>query len=105
MIDKNTFKVLGDGYAKDSKHVYYLDTILNNANLQSFKVVGKKKVGDLLGNFALDRNFIYYEGRVISGVKVGICSSIGIEKCLPENWFSLLDNSEDAVTNFPINSH
>lgn len=104
-IDRNTFKVLGDGYAKDIKHVYYLDTILNKANSQSFKVIGKKKVGDLSGNFALDRNFIYYEGRVISGVKVGICSSIGIEKCLPENWFDLLDNSEDAVTNLPINLH
>lgn len=104
-IDRNTFKVLGDGYAKDIKHVYYLDTILNKANSQSFKVIGKKKVGDLSGNFALDRNFIYYEGRVISGVKVGICSSVGIEKCLPENWFDLLDNSEDAVTNLPINLH
>lgn len=104
-IDRNTFKVLGDGYAKDSKHVYYLDTVLNKANSQSFKVIGNKRVSGLSGNFALDSNSIYYEGRIISGVKVGICSSMGIEKCLPENWFSLLDNSEDAVTNLPVNSN
>lgn len=98
-IDRQSFEVLSDGYAKDNNHVYYLDTILNKADHKSFQSIGRKKLDGIIGSFALDNNFVYFEGMIIKNADSRKCRQIGIEKCLSENWHNELDNSESSLTN------
>lgn len=92
-VDKDSFKILGSGYSKDDKKAYYLDHILNKANSESFRVIKYQKTKELYGNFALDKNYVFFEGVILRDVDPKACKSKGLQNCLPSNWHDLIDYS------------
>lgn len=92
-IDKGSFQLLLDGYSKDKSHVYYLGSLLDRVDYGTFKAIGKQKVGDLTGSFALDKNNVYYEGFIVTGINPSICQKSGLKVCLSADWSKLIDYS------------
>ena len=55
-IDPNTFQYLDGFYAKDRNHIYYLTSVLEGADLDTFEVLPD-------GRYAKDENKVYERGR------------------------------------------
>jgi len=70
IADPATFVPLAFGYAKDSKQAYYLDKILANVDVASFRVVDPDHPANWVTSFApyaKDANQVFYKDRVIKG--------------------------------------
>lgn len=66
-LDKDTFKFLEQGYARDKNNIYYSSHYklipLENCDKKTFEVITTK----IKGNFSLDKNQIFY-----NGISIGI---------------------------------
>jgi hypothetical protein len=49
--DAATFAPLNDNYAKDKKYVFYQDSLLKNADYESFRVIDKDKAEDKMRKY------------------------------------------------------
>ena len=54
------FTDLGQGYGKDSRHVFYMGQLMRNAHSFSFEVLKK--------GYAKDKNFVFHNGRIVEGL-------------------------------------
>ena len=70
-IDKDSFKVLGEFYAKDKNSVYYENKKLKQADAETFEIL---KLNYSMEPYAFlvgyDKNGIYYGGKKISNIKM-----------------------------------
>lgn len=58
--DASSFTVLGNGYAKDKKSIYYYGNVVDGADVDTFFV--NEKVRNDYSNFAKDKNYTYENG-------------------------------------------
>ena len=99
-VDRNSLSLLGRGYFKDKNRVYYIDTIVGAADYRTFEIPSTfedRGSQSHLGNFAMDKNHVFVEGQVLTGVDPKVCKSRGLDICLPSNWEELMDDSETEV--------
>jgi hypothetical protein len=69
IADPTTFEVLLFGYAKDSRQAYYLETVIEGADLPTFQIVSPghgENWGHDFGAYAKDAKQVYYKGKVIT---------------------------------------
>lgn len=98
LIKKESFEILNYGYAKDSKSIYYLNSVLRVADCKSFNVLGVYEINNIKGPFAIDEKNTYFEGRIIKEISPQDCENKGLEACLPENWYDSLEDSEKSLS-------
>lgn len=61
VVDVNTFEVLDYSYYKDKNHVYYKESLLQDADPVSFELINMK--------YAKDKNHVFGEGKLLSDYK------------------------------------
>lgn len=99
-VDRNSLSLLERGYFKDKNRVYYIDSIVGAADYRTFEIPSTfedKGSQSHLGNFAMDKNHVFVEGQVLTGIDPKVCKSRGLDICLPSNWEDLIDDSETEV--------
>lgn len=105
--DTNSFTLLDYGYAKDKDKVYYLWGPLRETDAKTFESI-KVSDEDLkiifkiqddsyysihlenLQSFAKDKNYLYYDGKIIKDTDVNLCKERGLVACLPNGWLEKL---------------
>jgi hypothetical protein len=93
LVSRAYFRILGKGYSRDNKNAFYLDQPLVNADIKSLKAMSYQESDVLYGNFALDKNHVYYNGQILQGVDQKKCNRYGLGHCLPTNWLYLNNHS------------
>lgn len=93
LVDRNSFKILKNGYSKDKNRIYYLDFTVPAADYKTFEVLETQNDNRFRGNFAVDKNYVFVEGMVLKGIDPKVCKSNGLIACLPDNWDELMDDS------------
>lgn len=68
--DTKTFKILSDVYAKDAKHVYYTQNIIQDADPATFSYVGGFY-------YAKDARHVYSQGHIIPGADSSTFTYLG----------------------------
>ncbi|MDP1883970.1 MAG: DKNYY domain-containing protein [Candidatus Moranbacteria bacterium] len=92
-IDRDSFKIVGNGYSKDKKSAYYLDHIIKNSDVKTFEAINYVKDSRVYGNFAIDKKTLYFEGLIVRDIDPLLCKKKGLQKCLSDSWLDLVDNS------------
>ncbi|MDR2915946.1 MAG: DKNYY domain-containing protein [Tannerella sp.] len=67
--DVNTFKVINEYYSVDSKRIFWEGKILSTADPKTLKV--------LINEYALDSDSVYFQGNVLSGADSKTFTAIG----------------------------
>lgn len=93
VVDRKSFEVVGNSYFRDSKNVYYLSGIVNGADDRTFESITYERTNKIYGNFALDKDWVYFDGFPMKEIDPATCKEKGLENCLPENWRDLIDTS------------
>lgn len=92
-VDRNSFRILENGYSKDKNRIYHLNFVVSAADYDTFEVLKTPEARELQGNFALDKNHVFVEGQVLIGIDPKVCKSQGLVACLPDSWDELMDDS------------
>ena len=76
-VDKKTFSVMNENYAKDKNYIYYKETRVNNVDLKTFTPI--------LEDYGKDKNHVYSGEKIMEGI-----SPDGIKPITEENRQSML---------------
>lgn len=92
-VDRKSFEVIDNGYFRDEKNTYYLNSIVSGADNRTFESIDYEWTNKINGNFAQDKDRVFFEGYPMKGIDPATCKEKGLENCLPENWRDLIDTS------------
>jgi len=71
-VDKETFEVLGETYAKDKNYVYYVGKRIEGADPVTFEVLNEI--------YSKDKSSVYKEGEIIKGVNLADFTKANLEE-------------------------
>jgi len=50
-LDRESFEILGDGYSKDYKNIYFYNSKVEDADLKTIKMIGEMSAEDKFSKF------------------------------------------------------
>lgn len=93
-VDRESFEVLGNGYSWDRSGIYYIDREVQGADRDTFELIDYVATDrKIYGHFAVDKNYVFFEGYPLRKVDSAACKENGLGNCLPEHWHDLVDYS------------